>query len=104
MTEFCGLSSKMYALKVDGEDNIKKSKGVKRNVVAKTISFNDYFNCLFNQTQISRVQNTIRSHLHNLYSLRQRRIALSSHDAKRYINTDDVTKTLPYGHRDVPIV
>lgn len=104
MTEFCGLSSKMYATMVDGEESMKKSKGVKRNVVAKTIQFRDYVNCLMENSKIIREQNTIQSKLHVLYSQRQSRIALSAHDVKRYILPEDVTKTLPYGHKDVPII
>lgn len=104
MTEFCGLSAKMYALMVDGEESIKKSKGVKRSVVNKTICFRDYVNCMLENSQIFREQNTIKSKLHKVYSMRQRRIALSSRDTKRYIDPEDSSKTLPYGHRDVPLI
>ncbi|XP_070169344.1 uncharacterized protein [Polyergus mexicanus] len=42
MTEFVGLRSKMYALRVDSKMNTKKVKGVKNNVVARTITFDNY--------------------------------------------------------------
>jgi len=42
MTEFVGLRAKMYAVRVDGKKDTKKVKGVKSNVVARTITFDDY--------------------------------------------------------------
>jgi len=49
MTEFVGLRTKMYDLRVDG----KKVEGVKNNIVAKSITFDDYA-CLFDETEIAK--------------------------------------------------
>ncbi|KAG5328923.1 ZFYV9 protein, partial [Acromyrmex charruanus] len=38
MTEFVGLRAKMYAVRVDGKKETKKAKGVKSNIVARTIT------------------------------------------------------------------
>ena len=46
MTEFVGFRAKMYSARVNGEDRMKKCKGVKTSVVKKTINFEDYFDCL----------------------------------------------------------
>ena len=46
MKEFITLRPKMYAYKV-GSLESKKCKGIKKCVVQKTISFEDYRNCLF---------------------------------------------------------
>jgi len=46
MTEFVGLEAKMYALRVDGKKDTKKVKRVKSNIVAPTITFDDYTRCL----------------------------------------------------------
>ncbi|XP_018368243.1 PREDICTED: uncharacterized protein LOC108764474 [Trachymyrmex cornetzi] len=46
MTEFIELRAKMYALRVIGKSDTKRIKGVKENVVAKTITFDDYVRCL----------------------------------------------------------
>ncbi|KYN09372.1 hypothetical protein ALC57_18515 [Trachymyrmex cornetzi] len=46
LTEFVGLRAKMYALRVDGKKDTKKAKGVKSNIVARTITFDDYTRCL----------------------------------------------------------
>ncbi|KMQ81999.1 hypothetical protein RF55_24526 [Lasius niger] len=64
MTEFVGLRAKMYALRVDGKKDIKKVKGVKSNVIARTITFDDYTRCLNEEIEMTRQQSCIRSKLH----------------------------------------
>jgi len=60
MTEFVGLRAKMYALSVDGKKEMKKVKGVKSNVVARTITFDDYKRCLQDEIEMTRTQSCIR--------------------------------------------
>ena len=48
ITEFVGLRSKMYSLRINGKDYIKNAKGVKMPVVRKTIEFDDYVARLYN--------------------------------------------------------
>ena len=64
------------------------------------ITFEDYRACLFNQTTVSCEQNTIRSKKHIVRSEKEKKIALSSHDDKRYI-TENNTDTLPWGYYDI---
>ena len=45
ITEFVGLKAKMSSYKVD-ETEEKKAKGVKKNVIKKDITFDDYYKCL----------------------------------------------------------
>lgn len=101
----------MYCLKAeqlsfDGSNNLKKvlgyektkrAKGVKQYVLKNHITFEDYLNCVMNNIIVSRDQNTIRSKLHNVYSVTQKKISLSPFDNKRYI-CDDNIQTLPWGH------
>ena len=47
MREFVSLRPKMYSYKV-GNSEPKKCKGIKRCIVKKMISFDDYKKCLFN--------------------------------------------------------
>ncbi|XP_051170478.1 uncharacterized protein LOC127287531 [Leptopilina boulardi] len=97
VTEFVGLRSKMYSLRVDNQDFLKKAKGVKSNVVKNHITFNDYIYCLKNIKIQSRTQYSIRSKLHKVLTLKQKKIALSPYDDKRFLlkhNTD----TLAWGH------
>ncbi|XP_026824313.1 uncharacterized protein LOC113561693 [Ooceraea biroi] len=102
MTEFVGLRAKMYALKVDGKKDTKKAKGVKTNVVARTITFDDYMQCLKDRIEMTRDQSRIQSKLHNVFTVHETKIALSPHDDKRYI-VPKSTNTLPWGHYRVPL-
>jgi len=42
MSEFVSLKPKMYDLRVDSKKDLKKLKGIKSNVVAKSIKFDNY--------------------------------------------------------------
>lgn len=97
MTEFVGLRSKMYSVRVDGRDAMKKAKGVKKYVLNKKITFKDYMDCIQNNAVISQTQNSIRSKAHSVYSITQQKIALSPFDDKRCILEDGIN-TLPWGH------
>lgn len=104
MIEFIGLRSKMYAIKIYKDlnkskvDVIKKAKGVKKYVVSKHISFDNFFECVHsNCTLFQAKQNSIRSELHKVYSITQNKIVLSPLDNKRYI-LDNKIDTLPWGH------
>ena len=46
MKEFIGLRSKMYSILIEGDNTVKKAKGMKSSVVKKTIAFEDYRRCL----------------------------------------------------------
>ncbi|KYN01444.1 hypothetical protein ALC62_07766 [Cyphomyrmex costatus] len=97
MTEFVGLRAKMYALRVQGKKDTKKAKRVKSNVVARSITFDDYTRCLNDAIEMTRSQSCIRSKLHEVYTISEIKIALSPHDDKRYIVSGS-TDTLPWGH------
>ena len=97
ITEFVGLRAKMYSYKVD-ETEEKKAKGVKKNVIKKDISFDDYYKCLTREKNpVYRKMNLIRSHNHEIYSETINKIALSADDDKRNINEDGIS-TQAYGH------
>jgi len=83
MTEFVGLRANMYALRVDDKKGTKKVKGVKNNVVARTITFDEYIQCLFDDIEMTRKQSSIRSKLHEIYTVSETKIALSPYDDKR---------------------
>ena len=52
MIEFIGLKAKMYALRVDGKKDTKKAKEFKSNVIARSITFDDYMQCLNNKIEM----------------------------------------------------
>ena len=49
MTEFCALRNKMYAYKKMDNSEGKRCKGIKKCVVKKTLGFDDYKRCLFDE-------------------------------------------------------
>ncbi|XP_071642938.1 uncharacterized protein [Temnothorax longispinosus] len=101
MTEFVGLRSKMYALRVEGKSDTKKIKGIKRNVVARTITFDDYVCCLNDAIGQFRRQSCIRSTAHEVHTVSELKLALSSYDDKRYVVPDSYD-TLPWRHYKIP--
>lgn len=76
---------------------MKKAKGVKKNVVENNINIEDYKKCLTDSVKYRHKMKTFRSINHQLFTLEQNKISLSSYDDKRYILEDGIS-TLPYGH------
>lgn len=104
ITEFVGLRSKMYAIKIGSKDKLmkKKAKGVKKYVLKRQISFNDYLNCLNKGKIISKDQNSFRTKLHRMFTIKQTKIALSPTDEKRHILPGNID-TLAWGHYKLQI-
>ena len=95
--ELVGLRAKLYSYKMlEGEEG-KKRKEVKKSVVKKSISHDDYKKCLFTGKEQLRKMNVIRSHKHEIYTEEINKVALSPHDDKRHILEDGV-HTLALGH------
>ena len=96
-TEFVGLRAKSYSYKTLDDEETKKCKGIKKSVVDKAISHEDYKNCLFNGTEEMRAMNVIRCCGHEIYSEQVNKIAFSGKDDKRVIWEDGI-HTLACGH------
>ena len=95
MTELVTLRPKMYAYKT-GESESKKCKGIKKCVVKKTISFEDYKNCLLGGETSYRSQLMFRSWKHEVRTLEVNKLALSRDDDKRI--TVNGINSLARGH------
>ena len=95
--EFIGLRSKLYSYMTDKEEEHKKCKGVKKYVVKKYITHENYKNTLFKRENFEIKQNGIRSYGHQLYSETVSKIALSACSDKEYI-CDDNIHTFSHGH------
>jgi len=76
---------------------IKKCKGVKRNVVKKGITHEDFLNCLFTNKEQMRRMNIIRSRFHNIFTETVNKVALSANDDKRVVMENKIS-TLAIGH------
>ena len=94
--EFVGLKSKMYSYTI-GDEEHKKAKGVKKNVVKNEIRHRDYLDVLFNKKTLHHRMNTIRSESHQINSYHLNKVSLSPYDDKRYL-LDDGVASLSYGH------
>ena len=89
ITHFVGLRPKLYSFKLDN-DEVKKCKGVKSNVVKNTINFDDYVRCLLKGKKEMRTMKIIRSDKHEIYSKEINKIAFSSDDDKREVLKDKI--------------
>ena len=98
--EFVGLRAKLYSYKMFEGEESKKCKGVKKSVVKKSISHEDYKKCLFTGKEQLRKINLITSYKHKVYTEEINKIALSHDDDKRRILEDGV-HTLALGHYEI---
>ena len=88
----------MYSYRVNNSEP-KKCKGIKKFVVKKTISFEDYKRCLFDGEKIHRSQLLFRSSKHRMKTLELNKLALSREDDKR-ISIDGIA-SYAMGHYKV---
>ena len=91
--EFVGLRAKLYSYKMFEGEESKKCKGVKKSVVKKSITHEDYKT---GKEQL-RKQNIIRSYKHEVYTEEVNKVVLLANDDKRYILEDGIN-TLALGH------
>ena len=95
MEEFVTLRPKMYSYKTSSKES-KKCKGIKKCIVRKTITFEDYKNCLFSGETSYRSQLMFRSSLHKIQTLEVNKLALNKDDDKRI--TIDGVRSLARAH------
>ena len=97
ITNFIALRPKMYCLKVFNEKKAeKKAKGVPKLKVKRDLDMKDYEATLHEHIPKNVNFNAIRSKNHQIYSINQSKVGLTSYDNKRYWLDD--TESLPYGH------
>ena len=85
IVEFIGLRSKMYSYVKDNGKNEKTAKGVRKYVIKKNITHENYKDCLLNRKQMLHSMRTIRSECHQIGSYQLNKISLSCFDDKRYM-------------------
>ena len=85
ITHFVGLRPKLYTFKVEEKGETRKAKGVKKNVIKKSLSFEDYKKCLSTEDELMKEMNIIISQNHDIYSMTVNKVALSANDDKRLI-------------------
>ena len=97
LLEFCGLRAKCYATKMHDGTESKKCKGVKKAVVKKGLTIEDYKTCLFEVKPKTISFNTLRSRKHEITTETITKIALAQNDDKRVVCEERVN-TLAIGH------
>ena len=100
MTEFVALRPKLYSYKkLDGSED-KKCKGIKKCVVKKTLTFEDYKTCLFSDSTEYRSQLTFRLAKHEVHTIEVNKVVLNRDDDKR-ISRKDRISSFARGHKDL---
>ena len=100
MTEFVALRPKLYSYKkLDGSED-KKCKGIKKCVIKKTLTFEDYKTCLFSYSTEYRSQLMFRSSKHEVHTIKVNKVTLSRDDEER-ISRKDRISTFERGHKDL---
>ena len=100
MSEFFAISPNVCAYKqvlVDktlSED--KKARGTSKSVTKKTLSFDHYKKCLFNNEIVKCIQYRIKSTPSSVDTVQINKIALKNSDNKRLRSSDGIT-TFPNG-------
>ena len=79
MEEFVTLRPKMYSYRTSEKES-KKCKGIKKCIVSKTITFEDYKNCLFSGETSYRSQLMFRSSKHKIQTLEVNKLPLNKDD------------------------
>ena len=122
MTEFMSLRPKLYSYKkLDGSETSngphfmedKKCKGIKKCIVKKTLTFEDYKNCLYKDStenggcqaapdprRVYRSQLMFRSIRYEIFTLEVNKVALNKNDDKCIAKKDGIS-TLARGHKDL---
>ena len=67
ITYFVGLRPKLYSFKIEESKEVRKCKGIKKNVVKKGIEFEDYVQCLFSGEKQMRTMKIIRKENRDIY-------------------------------------
>ena len=89
----------MYSLIDADNEEVKKAKGVNKNVV-KNIRHKEYIDVLFNKKVIRHKIKRIQNKLHKIGTYDVCKISLSCFDDERYI-LDDGINSLAYFQEDI---
>ena len=100
MSEFVAIAPKVYAYQQIHIDNAvsvdKKARGINKLVTKKSLSFDLYKKCLFNNETVKCIQHRIKSTPSCIDTVKMNKIALKNYDNKRLRSFNGIT-TYPYG-------
>ena len=95
MIEFTALRAKVYAYLMEDGSEHKKAKGMKKCIIKKEITLENYKKALFNSEIVLKSQQRSKSDHHKVYTEEVNKIALSNKDDKR-LHTFDRIATYPH--------
>ena len=102
--EFVGLRSKMYSLLLDNGKEKKTGKGIKKCILKKNITHDDYKRCILSTNKDYQRQkvsfNNLRTFNHDIYTYNYKKIGLSCSNDKQYLLNDGIS-FLSYGHHKI---
>ena len=75
---------------------IKKTEGTKKCVINQKLIFQNFKDCLFNNKNVCRPQHRFKNYNHDVYTEEVNKIALSSNDDKKTLQTFDRITAYPY--------
>ena len=102
MSEFVGVRAKCYSFEVDERDqeayfankrSTMKNKGISSAALKQQVAHADYRKCVLESQRKFISTQSIRSYNHQMYTIRQIKLALINFDDKRWM-CDDGTATL----------
>ena len=100
MSEFVAIAPKVYAYQQIHIDNTflvdKKARGTNKSVTKKSLSFDLYKKCSFNNETVKCIQHRIKSAPSFIDTVKMNKIALRNYDNKRLRSFNGKT-TYPYG-------
>ena len=90
---------KCYAIRMADEDlaDVKKCKGVSYTSVRTQLTYDSYKRCVLENQRTYVESVSLRSFAHQIYTIRQVKLALINFDDKRWMCADGIN-TLPHGH------
>ena len=104
MKKFYGVRSKVYSCIMDensyvykNDRMINKCKSIIKNVIKKEITEDDYKKCKLDKEDIYKINKSIRSVKHKIYTEKIKKKAMGWMDDKRFILEDGIY-TLALGH------
>ena len=97
ISEYVGLSSKIYSLSLNDNTTKRKCKGVKRSYVKEKLKHEVYKQVLLNETIVNSEFHAIRSFNHTLKTVKINKVALTPLDEKFFIRRGEFIN-IPFGH------
>ena len=79
----------------------KTAKGISRSTVKHDVQFNNYKECLFNDSTLYGNMHRIESRNHKLHVVSQNKMVFNSFDDKRFMKRDNIS-SFSYGHYQIP--